>query len=367
MTAPERIRSAEHPSPDFRAVLLDADAETLWIRESPSGIYVRCRPDNWTEATRWLNRCITSGEMLTHFASWAAGRLGLNPSDLVAVSAPFREGFAAQLVNGVTEAESTAAQLCSEALGWIKVTNLIFEKRWAALSRILPQEAMPRLVLDARDQLESALEPADQMAVVGTPIGLRVNPTQWWTFLSSSDWSRCGTRWRMAPVLRCDPPIAPSLEQSNTKTTSWVVQHVPEALPLLQQASAAISAEAKAKTPTEGEARSAAEAFLFAVLNQRPLTRNRFHLNVPLDFHFGTRPAEADLAVTDARLVVEIDGYHHFRVPEAYRRDRRKDAALQEHKWFVVRFLAEDVVCDVQNVIERIEYVLARRDAARLG
>jgi very-short-patch-repair endonuclease len=171
----------------------------------------------------------------------------------------------------------------------------------------------------------------------------------------------------MAPILTGNPAIVTSLEQSSAKTTRWVEKYVPEALPLLRQARVAVSAEAQAKTPTEGEARSAAEAFLFAILNHRPQTRNRFRLNVPLDFHFGPRPVEGDLVATDARLVVEVDGYYHFLGQEAYRRDRRKDAALQEHRWFVIRSLAEDVVCDVQNVVEQIEYMLARRDAARLG
>jgi very-short-patch-repair endonuclease len=367
MTASERIRSTEDPSSASRIVLLDAGAEKIWVEESQSGTSVRCRPGDWTEATRWLNRRITSEERITHFASWAASRLGLNPSDIVAVSTPFRAGFAERLIDHVPQTERTAAQLCSEALGWIKPADLNPERRWVALSLILSHEDMPRLVFDARGQLASALEPADEMAVAGVSIGLRTDVTQWWKFLSSEDWSRSGTRWRMAPVLMGNPPIATNLEQRSANTTDWVEKHVPEALPHLRQARAAVSAEAEAKTPTEGEARSAAEAFLFAVLDHRPQTRNRFRLNVPLDFHFGTRPAEGDLVATDARLVVEVDGYYHFRGQEAYRRDRRKDAALQEHKWLVIRFLAEDVVGDVQNVVEQIEYMLARRDAARLG
>jgi len=367
MTASERVRSTEDPSSAFRLVLLDAGAEKIWVEESQSGTSVRCRPGDWTEATQWLRRCVTSRERITHFVSWVASRLGLNPSDIVAVSTPFRVGFAERLIDRVPQTERTAAQLCSEALGWIKPADLDPERRWVALSLILPPEDMPRLVFDARGQLESALEAADEMAVAGVSIGLRADATQWWKFLSSGDWSRSGTRWRMAPILTGNPPSASNLEQRSSKTTDWVEKHTPEALPLLRQATAAVSAEAKAKTPTEGEARSAAEAFLFAVLNHRSQTRNRFRLNVPLDFHFGTRPAEGDIVATDGRLVVEVDGYYHFRAQEAYRRDRRKDAALQEHRWFVIRFLAEDVVCDVQNVVEQIEYMLARRDAARLG
>lgn len=367
MTAFGRVRPIEEPSSDFRIVLLDAGAETTWVAESQSGTSVTCQPGNWTEAIQWLNRFATSREGIRLVASWTGGRLGVSPSDLVAVSAPFREGFAAQLVNGVPEAERTAAQLCSEVLGWIKPTDLSFDKRWAALALILPHEVMPRLVFDVRGQLASALELTDEMAGARTPIGLRVDARQWWTFLSSGDWSRSGTRWRMAPVLAGSLPIVSNLEQRSAKTATWVEKHAPEALPLLRQVRTAVSAEAKTKTPAEGEARSAAEAFLFAILNHRPQTRNRFRLNVPLDFHFGNRFAEGDLAAVDARLVIEVDGYYHFRGQEAYRRDRRKDAALQEHRWFVIRFLAEDVVCDVQNVIEQIEYMLARRDAARLG
>jgi very-short-patch-repair endonuclease len=171
----------------------------------------------------------------------------------------------------------------------------------------------------------------------------------------------------MAPVLRGDRSVAPALEQTGAQTTSWVEKNAPDAMPLLQQARDAVMTDTKAKSPAESQARSAVEAFLFAILSHRPQTKNRFRLNVPLDFHFGTRPAEGDLVATDARLVIEVDGYYHFRGQEAYRRDRRKDAALQEHRWFVIRFLAEDVVCDVQNVVEQIEYMLARRDAASLG
>ncbi len=38
------------------------------------------------------------------------------------------------------------------------------------------------------------------------------------------------------------------------------------------------------------------------------------------------------------RLVIEVDGSHHLNDPDAYRRDRRKDALLQESDYFVLRF-----------------------------
>jgi very-short-patch-repair endonuclease len=353
-------------SSDHRIVLLDRAAEETWRRTSSSDVCINCRADDWSEATEWLSRCINSSANKKYFISWAADRLGLNRGDIRTVSTPFRETFAARLIDTAPETHQIPAKLCAEVLGWTASAGLSLQQRWTGLALIIPQQDLPIIVLDARDLFEQALKDADQIAVAGIPIGLRVDRVQWWKFLSSEDWSRSTTRWRMAPVLSGDPPGAPLSDRRGAKTTEWIEKHVPDVLPLLRQAQAAVSSEAKTKAAGENDARSAAEAFLFAVLDHRPLTRNRFRLNVPLDFHFGTRPAEADLAATDVRLVIEIDGYYHFRVPGAYRRDRRKDAALQEHRWFVMRFLAEDVVCDVQNVIEQIEYMLARRDTAQL-
>ena len=42
-----------------------------------------------------------------------------------------------------------------------------------------------------------------------------------------------------------------------------------------------------------------------------------------------------------------LDGEQHFANPDAYRCDRRKDALLQQHGYFVLRFLA----CDVASVL----------------
>ena len=47
--------------------------------------------------------------------------------------------------------------------------------------------------------------------------------------------------------------------------------------------------------------------------------------------------------------------------PEAYRRDRRKDARLQENGYFVLRFLAEDVGKCLDDVLDAILRVLACR------
>jgi very-short-patch-repair endonuclease len=43
------------------------------------------------------------------------------------------------------------------------------------------------------------------------------------------------------------------------------------------------------------------------------------------------------------RIAIELDGGQHLGDPDAYRRDRRKDALLQENGYRVLRFLAKDV------------------------
>jgi very-short-patch-repair endonuclease len=56
-----------------------------------------------------------------------------------------------------------------------------------------------------------------------------------------------------------------------------------------------------------------------------------------------------------------VDGYHHFRGPEDYRRDRRKDVRLQQLGYVVVRVLANDVVEEVDYVLQTIDAAMDRR------
>ena len=122
-----------------------------------------------------------------------------------------------------------------------------------------------------------------------------------------------------------------------------------------------------ASSPTEpaqhDRARSAAERFLFELLADLPDTAGLFELNVRLDFCFGPMRAEVDLLAAGLRLAVEIDGFHHFREPDAYRRDRRKDALLQRQGFLVLRFLAADVVERLEEILEEIRRTVAFRRA----
>ncbi|MBN2372070.1 MAG: DUF559 domain-containing protein, partial [Vicinamibacteria bacterium] len=103
------------------------------------------------------------------------------------------------------------------------------------------------------------------------------------------------------------------------------------------------------------QARSATEAFLYHRLETLAETSGRFHLNVGLPIAFdGRGRMEVDLLCAKARVVIELDGAQHLGDPDAYRRDRRKDMLLQEQGYFVLRFLAEDVVKHLDSVLDAI-------------
>ena len=121
------------------------------------------------------------------------------------------------------------------------------------------------------------------------------------------------------------------------------------------------TAEPPADPAADDRARSAAERFLFELLESIPDTAGRVELNGALDFRFGPRAAEVDLLARADRVAVEVDGYFHFRGPNDYRRDRDKDYELQRRGYFVLRFLADDVVRRVELVRDRILEALTPR------
>ena len=68
---------------------------------------------------------------------------------------------------------------------------------------------------------------------------------------------------------------------------------------------------------------------------------------------------EVDFLCADAKLVIETDGAQHLADTNAYRRDREKDALLQENGFYVLRFLAEDVGRQLDRVLDTVLRALA--------
>ena len=131
-----------------------------------------------------------------------------------------------------------------------------------------------------------------------------------------------------------------------------------------------VQATARPSPEAEGveRARSASEAFLYRRLETLPRTSGRFRLNAQLGIPFDAQGRmEVDFFCEGLRLVIELDGAQHLSDPEAYRRDRRKDAALQEHGYFVLRFLAEDVGKRLEDILDAILRALAHREKSARG
>ncbi len=122
-----------------------------------------------------------------------------------------------------------------------------------------------------------------------------------------------------------------------------------------------ITAPLPSAEPDTPRVRSASEAFLLRRLQSLPETRDRFRLNAQLPIPFCQEGhMEVDFLDPASRLVIELDGSQHLGDREAYRRDRRKDALLQEHGYVVLRFLAEDLGPRLDSVLDEILRALAR-------
>ena len=113
----------------------------------------------------------------------------------------------------------------------------------------------------------------------------------------------------------------------------------------------------------ESDFRSVHEKFLFDQLEAIPATAGLFQPNTALPFLHGHAAAEADLLAAKLKLVVEVDGAHYHLTPQQYRRDRRKDILYQQHGYLVLRFLAEDVVEDLETILTTILDAVAFRRA----
>jgi very-short-patch-repair endonuclease len=113
----------------------------------------------------------------------------------------------------------------------------------------------------------------------------------------------------------------------------------------------------------EDRARSASEAFLFRRLQTLPATSGRFRMNVELPISFdGNGKMEVDFLSAETGVVIELDGGQHLGDAEAYRRDRRKDALLQQNGYFVLRFLTEDAGKRLDQVLDAILAALVHRE-----
>jgi len=115
-------------------------------------------------------------------------------------------------------------------------------------------------------------------------------------------------------------------------------------------------------------ARSASEAFIFRRFETLPALAGKFRLNASLPIPFDDHgQMEVDLLCAETGIAIEIDGAQHLGDAVAYRRDRRKDALLQSHGYLVLRFLADDLGKDLDNVLDTVLRMMAGRAGGRIA
>jgi len=238
-------------------------------------------------------------------------------------------------------------------------------RAFAALCALMPEDAWPGLTLTPCDSSSCEAMAALAESVLGRvpafPVSLLAH-REWLAPFASSSASRATTLVREG-IIDLPREVASSLPEELGAFVRAVRDLSPAAHPLgrlLFEATQACSSPASDSEAAD-RARSAAERFLFECLECFAPTRGLFELNVSPGFTMEGRPVEVDLLSRGLRIAIEIDGWFHFRAPEDYRRDRRKDFALQRHDFIVVRFLAQDVVSELETVLATVEQAVSLR------
>jgi very-short-patch-repair endonuclease len=99
------------------------------------------------------------------------------------------------------------------------------------------------------------------------------------------------------------------------------------------------------------------EAIFLALVRQAGLPEPQTNLPLTALDHLRQVP---DFYWPTYRLVVETDGWDTHRAKAAFKRDRRKDAALVAAGWRVMRFTYEDLTTDQTTVVQRLRAAAAQ-------
>jgi hypothetical protein len=334
------------------------------------------QPEPETVIVPWVNRLAAEGDLAKAAAEWLARRLDRPVDSLIgSLRAMTTYEMRMFLESALPIVSETGVELLGRWLienmaerpgspGLAQALDATLEGRsrpyirvFTALGELVRPECLPILVLSPSSQdlsrmqgiarllaELSAAQPVVSLIVV-------VEPELFDDYLAQSPVSRAKALLREAVVTI----------NHESRDVRYDARDAPFAEPT---APAMLDRESVDDDP----ARSAAERFLFERLESSSETAGLFELNGTLDFRFGpTRWIEVDLVARSLKLAVEVDGYHHFQDPEAYRRDRRKDLELQKHGYLVVRVLADDVVERFEDVKNTILATVAFRRAASIS
>jgi very-short-patch-repair endonuclease len=103
--------------------------------------------------------------------------------------------------------------------------------------------------------------------------------------------------------------------------------------------------------------RSELEAIFLSLVRQAGLPEPQTNLTLTALDHLRQDP---DFYWPTYRLIVETDGWETHRTNAAFKRDRRKDAALVAAGWRVMRFTYDDVTAEALTVVQRLRAAAAQ-------
>lgn len=336
----------------------------------------------------WVEAAFGAADPVTAAVGWVASACGRAPDGLTRLTrydlealwrevpvdprAPGTSAAFLFLSDRASGAEPAPARLVRELAG----ASGDFARVVKALTSLYPETLWPALLLaPAPGALPSALRLLEIVAAAEprVPVGFAAPRDEYESFLARFADTRVGALAREGLVEVRGVSgnqlearlLAAGIDSPTASVARLAADGVAEDV-----ATAFVSAARAVREPTPSDLasdfRSVHEEFLFGQLESLPPTAGLFRANHPLPFRHGTQTAEADLLADGLKLAVEIDGGFYHLNPDQYRRDRRKDHLYQQHGYLVLRFLAEDVVADLERILDTIlGAVAARRGAAQ--
>jgi hypothetical protein len=331
---------------------------------------------NGFPTTEWIHAAAERIDLPTAVICWLAQRADRDPSELLAEWKAKTPADRARFWNTVLPDvdDDLLRVVANAAVGGgpsnvAAVLSDLGEQIVPALIRLAPSASWPSvlIILGSADDFLSAASESVQWAirVSGIHIAIAVPAEVWDVYLATAAESRNKALLRegelIVPVIDATTVERVLMEVGLVGSTSQALVAAGADSALLDSAVAAIQSSASPPDDqaADDRARSAAERFLFEFLESLPETAGLFELNALLDFGFGPRPAEVDLLCHSPRIAIELDGYFHFISPDGYRRDRTKDWELQRRGFIVLRFLADDVIPQLELIRDRILDALA--------
>ena len=366
--------------------------------ESRSGPVVNIRleqPNPRAVVVRWVDELVKNCDLADAAIQWLAQRLNRNAqvlerslrlmtlhelekfleSCLSLGSGTVVEIVGRRLIECMATGTGPRAPDFADSLDWsLEGHGRPWIRLYGALGELVDRDCLPVVVVSLTEPNLTGLEAIARLLAnlattqPRTGLALMVDPALFDSFIA------------LAPASRAKALLLESIVTLSRERLSVTVGPVLSSHPATESTST--RDDLMAQSPESGigdldalqlfsddddEARSAAERFLFERLESAADTTGLFELNATLNFHFGSsRWIEVDLTARSLKLAIEVDGYHHFHDPEAFRRDRRKDLELQKHGNLVMRVLAEDVVERLEEVMDTVVTAVAFRRAAVL-